>query len=66
MKISLLLSTLFLLPMTFSSASALTADTLAMNEDPANGNLISEPALTDYVAATRAPAVLSSAYDIEE
>jgi len=34
------------------------------SDDPANGNLIPEPTLSDYAQANRAPGILSAPYDV--
>ena len=36
------------------------------NDDSADGNLIPEPALADYINASRAPGILSQAFDLTD
>ncbi len=49
--------------MGFSSAKAFADDSVP---NPADGNLIPEPALTDYLQANRAPGILFEASDLED
>ena len=64
MKLSIfcILLSLSLTPSRANSA----LDLFAPLEDPANGNLIPEPLLTDYVQANRSPGILVEPYDIVE